>query len=165
MHEDDDDNDSSEVRRLTAFFEPEYPELPENELYVAGFKDQDGDRWGVVPLPRSMVDREVFLTNWFQPQIQADGMVRIWPMDVSEEVFKEMQETRNSLVIPLDTLIAERLDMNMDMPDYDEDGVLAAYVRQLGVRHLQLGPLAGQNRPVLAPLKLEGFASRKHQRD
>jgi len=69
MHEDDDDNDSSEVRRLTAFFEPEYPELPENELYVAGFKDQDGDRWGVVPLPRSMVDREVFLTNWFQPLI------------------------------------------------------------------------------------------------
>jgi len=69
MHEDEDDNDASKVRRLTAFFEPEYPELPENELYVAGFKDQDGDRWGVVPLPRSMVDREVFLTNWFQPLI------------------------------------------------------------------------------------------------
>jgi hypothetical protein len=38
-----------------------------------------------------------------------------------------MKETGNSLVIPLDTLIAERLDMNMDTPDYGEEGVVAAY--------------------------------------
>ncbi len=37
-------------------------------------------------------------------------------------------------------------------------------MRQLGVRHLQLGPLAGDNRPVLASVKLERLAGCKSQR-
>ena len=38
-------------------------------------------------------------------------------------------------------------------------------VRQLGVRHLKLGPLAAENSPILAPVELEGLASRKNQRN
>jgi hypothetical protein len=32
------------------------------------------------------------------------------------------------------------------------------------VRHLELGPFASDNRPILAPIELEGFAGRKGQR-
>ena len=38
-------------------------------------------------------------------------------------------------------------------------------VRELGVRHLQLGPLAVEQGPVLAPVELEGLARSKHQRN
>jgi len=127
MDHEDERDDAPETMRLTAFFEPEYPELPINELYIAGFKDQYGERWGVVPLPRSMVDREVFLANFFQPQINGDGTVGVWPVDASDELSSEMNEGGNSVIIPLDTLIAEQLDMNMDAPDFGEDGVLPAY--------------------------------------
>lgn len=123
----DDDGDASEAMRLVPFFEPEYPELPENERYIAGFKDEYGERWSVVPLPRNIVDREVLLENFLQPQINNDGTVRVWPADVPKELFAEMQEKGNTPVIPLDTLIAERLDTNIDEPDYGEDGVLPAY--------------------------------------
>ena len=37
-------------------------------------------------------------------------------------------------------------------------------VRQLGMRHLQLRALAGEQGPVLAPVELEGFAWREDQR-
>ena len=37
-------------------------------------------------------------------------------------------------------------------------------VRQLGVRHLQLGPFAAEHGPVLAPVKLESLARGKNQR-
>ena len=36
--------------------------------------------------------------------------------------------------------------------------------RQLEMRDLQLGPLAAQDRPVLAPVELEGFAGLERQR-
>lgn len=125
--ENDGDDEAPEVARFVPFFEPEYPELPENEQYIAGFKDEYGERWGVVPLPRSIVDREVLLENFLQPQINNDGTARVWPADVPEEFFAEMQEKGNAPIIPLDTLIAERLDSNIDEPDYGEDGVLPAY--------------------------------------
>ena len=37
-------------------------------------------------------------------------------------------------------------------------------MRQLGVRHLQLGPLAADRGPILAPVELEGFTRREDQR-
>jgi len=49
---------------------------------------------------------------------------------------------------------AERIDLPQHV----------AVVRQLGVRHLQLGLLAGNDRPVLAPVELERFARMEHQR-
>jgi hypothetical protein len=38
-------------------------------------------------------------------------------------------------------------------------------VRQLGMRHLQLGALSAQNGPVFAPIELEGLARSEHQRN
>lgn len=124
---DDGNDDVAELARFVPFFAPEYPELPENERYIAGFKDEYGERWGVVPLPRNIVDREVLLENFLQPQINIDDTVRVWPADVPDDLFAEMQEKGNTPVVPLDTLIAERLDTSIDEPDYGEDGVLPAY--------------------------------------
>jgi hypothetical protein len=123
----DEDDDAPEAMRFIPFFEPEFPDAPHNEVYRAGFKDEDDERWGVVPLPRSIVDRVVLLENFLQPQINIDGTARVWPADVPDELFAEMQDKGNTPIIPLDTLIAERLDTNMDEPDYGKDGVVPAY--------------------------------------
>lgn len=127
MDNNDADDDVPVAMSLTPFFEPEYPDAPHNEVYHAGFKDEDGTRWGVVPLPRNVVEHAVFLENIFQPVINVDGTVRAWPVMAADELFGEMDEKGNLPVIPIDTLVAEKLDANMDEPDYGEDGVLQAY--------------------------------------
>ncbi|WP_234729620.1 hypothetical protein [Acidocella facilis] len=116
-----------EVGRLTPFFEVEHPSGPDNERFVAGFRDKNGKRSGVVSLPRSIVDRAVLLENCLYPQINVDGTVRARPEDVPNELFAEMLEVGNAPAIPLETLVAETLDMHMYEPDYGEEGVLQAY--------------------------------------
>jgi hypothetical protein len=126
--DDDFDEDAPNVLRLVPFFEPEYPELPENERFVAGFRDQDGNRWGaIVPLHRDIVECEVLKSSILEVSIELDGTVRAWPAGKSPEFYTELVESNALVEIPLDQLILERVDMNIDEPNGGEDGALAAY--------------------------------------
>lgn len=127
--DDDFDEDAPNVLRLVPFFEPEYPELPENERFVAGFRDQDGNRWGaIVPLHRDIVEREVLKSSILEVSIEVDGTVRAWPAGKSPEFYTELVESNFLVEIPLDQLILERVDLNIDEPNDGKGGVLPAYV-------------------------------------
>jgi hypothetical protein len=114
--------------RLPPFPEPQDPDYPESPLFVAGFKDEEGERWGaVVPLKRELLDRLVLLSNTFQPRIEFDGMVQVWPDDVGDDLFEEMLASGMLPKAALDDLVAETLELHANEADRGEEGVLAEY--------------------------------------
>jgi hypothetical protein len=120
--------ESPDNLRLVPFLEPEDPEYPESAGFVAGFKDEAGNRWGiVVPLQRETFDRLVLLSNSFLPRVASDGMVQAWPEDAEDELFGEMLNAGVLPQVELDALIAETLELDANEPDHGEDGVLADY--------------------------------------
>lgn len=113
---------------LTPFLEPQDPDYPESPLFVAGFKNAEGERWGaLVPLRREIFDRLVLLSNTFEPRIDIDGMVQVWPDDVGDELFEEMLAAGLLPKAALDDLVAETLELHANEADRGEEGVLAEY--------------------------------------
>jgi hypothetical protein len=127
--DDDFDQDAPGVLHLVPFFEAEGTEYSDSERFIAGFKDKDGNRWGtVVPLHRDTVEREVLKASVLEVSIEVDGIVRAWPAHKSPEFYAELMEANSLVEIPLDQLILERVDLNIDEPNEGKDGVLPAYI-------------------------------------
>ncbi len=115
---------------LTPFLEPEYPDLPDNDLFIAGFKDKDGNRCGtLVPLPREVLENLILTSTSFDPGIDSDGMVRAWPdgLAVDDDTFGEMRARGLLPKIPIDELVAETIELDRNEPDEGDDGVLSEY--------------------------------------
>lgn len=121
-------NDRSDAQDFVTFFEPETPDHLNQDRFVAGFKDSDGARWGVVPLECSIVERAVLLNMTFKPHLDSNGMVQPWPKDSDDDVFGEMMKLGLLEKTGLDDLIAETLESDLNEPDHGEDGVLPEYV-------------------------------------
>jgi hypothetical protein len=125
---DDFDEDAPDVLHLVPFFEPEDPDNPDCERFVAGFRNKEGEYWGsVVPLRRDVVERVVLKANVLAPSITADGTVRAWPTDKSPEFYAELVEANALEEVSIDELIFQRVDTDSDAPNEGEGGVLAAY--------------------------------------
>jgi hypothetical protein len=120
-------DDQPGTMRLVPFLEPENPDYPHQDRFVAGFKDADGERWGVVPLERRVLKRAVLLSTTFKPHVASDGTVQPWPDDSDDDVFGEMLKLGLLEKIGLDDLIAENLKLDCNEPDHGEDGVLPEY--------------------------------------
>jgi len=115
---------------LTPFFEPENADFPGGELFVAGYKDENGDRCGIiVPVEREIIENLVLTSTPFEPHLDSDGSVQAWPGGwVSDEMFGEMLKGELLPKMPIDELVAQTLSLDRNEPSTGEDGVLESYV-------------------------------------
>ncbi len=116
---------------LTPFLEPEDPDLPDGERFVAGFKDADGNRWGsVVPIEKQLIDHFVLTETPFDPQIDMDGMVCAQPdlLAVTDQTLDEMHERGLPRREPIEKLVADMIEVNQNEPNEGEDGVLPDFM-------------------------------------
>lgn len=115
---------------LTPFLEHEDPNFPDNDRFVAGFKDEYGNRHGtLVPLPREALETLILTSTAFEPVVDADGSIHAWPdaLVVGDEIYEQMLRGDLLPKIPMDELVAETLELNRDEPDDGEDGVLPEF--------------------------------------
>ncbi|MDR3526616.1 MAG: hypothetical protein P4L57_05005 [Rhizomicrobium sp.] len=120
----------TETLVLTPFLEPEDPTFPDNDRFVAGFKDEDGNRCGtLVPLSRDTLEALILTSTAFEPVMDADGTVQACPdaLVVSDEMYGEMLQGDLLPKVAVDELVANTLELNRNEPDDGEDGVLPVF--------------------------------------
>lgn len=96
-----------------------------------------------------------------KPGVDLPGLARSDPVDRGLHVVED-PAPRHTAQDP--ERLGQRIEQHLvgleEVSAHDE----CPAVRQLGMRNLQPGALTAEDRPVLAPVELEGLARRKHQR-
>jgi len=96
-----------------------------------------------------------------EPGIDLPGLARTDPIDRRAHV---VEDPPPWYAAQHPERLSQRVEQHLVGPERIGPNGEGTAVRELGMRYLQLGLPASQHRRVLAPVKLECFACRKHQR-
>ncbi|QHP66104.1 hypothetical protein EI171_00775 (plasmid) [Bradyrhizobium sp. LCT2] len=98
---------------LTPFFRPGDEDAEDQEMYVAGFVDEDGVAWGTIQLEAEMVEQAVMGHRTFEVWCDSDGCMQ--PQPAIEEPFEfgegQLKKT------PLDELVANTIELDKNEPN------------------------------------------------
>ncbi len=101
---------------LTPFFRPRDEDAEEQQMYVAGFVDEEDETWGtLIPLDAEMVERTVMRHQAFEVWCDSDG--RIQPQPSSDGLFEHLLEQGQLKGTPIDELVAEAIKEGRNEPD------------------------------------------------
>jgi len=121
----------TDALQLTPFLEPEENDLSDSDRFVAGFKDVEGHRCGVlVPLDRDVIHSRVLSEIPFEVQMDSEGRVQAGPdiLMVSDEIFDEMYKRDLLPKVSVDDLVADVISIDQNEPNDGEDGVMESYM-------------------------------------
>ena len=102
--------------KLETFFEKVGPDDRSSEpnQYLAGFRDEDGERWGVmVPLNADDVDPIVLGGIVFSLVIDTTGLIVIEAEGRSDRVNDLIASSSGRACLPLDTIVQESLRLDL----------------------------------------------------
>ncbi|MFH0301453.1 hypothetical protein AAFX91_30390 [Bradyrhizobium sp. 31Argb] len=100
----------------TPFFRPRDEDAEEQEMYVAGFVDEEDETWGtLIPLEAEMVEQAVMGHQTFGVWCNSDG--RIQPQPGSDGLFEHLLEKGQLKETPLDELVAEAIEGGRNEPN------------------------------------------------
>jgi hypothetical protein len=100
---------------LTPFFRPRDEDAEEQQMYMAGFVDEEDETWGtLIPLEAEMVEQAVMRHQTFEVWCNSDG--RIQPQPSSDGLFEhllngQLKET------PVDELVTETIEEGRNEPN------------------------------------------------
>ncbi|WP_420965464.1 hypothetical protein [Bradyrhizobium sp. B120] len=101
---------------LTPFFRPRDEDAEEQQIYVAGFLDEEDEAWGtLIPLEAEMVEQAVMGHQTFGVWCNSDG--RIQPQPGSDGLFEHLLEKGQLVETPLDELVAEAIEDGRNEPN------------------------------------------------
>ena len=101
---------------LTPFFRPRDEDAEEQQVYVAGFVDEDDETWGtLIPLEAEMVEQAVIRHQTFEVWCNSDG--RIQPQPSSDWLFEYLLEKGQLKETPVDELVAEAIEEGRNEPN------------------------------------------------
>ena len=95
-----------------------------------------------------------------EPRVDLPGLARTDPIDRGPHVIED-PPPRHAAQHP--ERLGQRVEQHLVGLERISPNREGATVRELGMRHLQLGLPAAQHRPVLAPVELESLARGEHQ--
>jgi hypothetical protein len=107
---------------LTTFIKPDPEDTDVPDRYLAGFRDVDGEPWGlIVPLDGAAVRRVVVSEErrWNVAMFQIEGIVHPQPADwdVGDEEYGAMLEAGLLEHVAIDELVEDAIDMERNEPD------------------------------------------------
>jgi hypothetical protein len=101
---------------VTPFFRPRDEDAEEQQMYMAGFADEEGETWGtLIPLEAEMVEQAVMRHQTFGLCCDSDG--RIQPQPGSDSLFEHLLEEGQLKETPIDELVAEAIKEGRNEPD------------------------------------------------
>ncbi|MCK1635427.1 hypothetical protein [Bradyrhizobium sp. 162] len=101
---------------LTPFFRPRDEDADEQQIYVAGFVDEEDEAWGtLIPLEAEMVEQAVMRHQTFGVWCNSDG--RIQPQPDSDGLFEHLLDKGQLKETPLDELVAEAIEEGRNEPN------------------------------------------------
>lgn len=103
---------------LTPFLRPRDEGADEQQMYVAGFVDEEDEPWGtLIPLEAEVVEQAVMGHQTFRAWCNSDG--RIQPQPNSYALFEYLLEKDQLTETPLDELVAEAIEEGRNEPNDD----------------------------------------------
>jgi hypothetical protein len=101
---------------LTPFFRPRDEDAEEQQMYVAGFVDEEHETWGtLIPLEAEMVEQSVMRHQTFEVCCNSDG--RIQPQPSSYGLFEHFLESGQLKETPVDELVVAAIGKGRNEPD------------------------------------------------
>lgn len=101
---------------LTPFFRPRDEDAEEQQMYVAGFVDEEDEPWGtLIPLEAEVVEQAVMGHQTFGVWCNSDG--RIQPQPSSDGLYEYLLEKGQLTETPLDELVAEAIEEGRNEPN------------------------------------------------
>jgi aminopeptidase-like protein len=101
---------------LTPFFRPRDEGTEEQQIYVAGFVDEENEVWGaLIPLEAEMVEQAVIRHQAFRVWCNSDG--RIQPQPGSDGLFEHLLENGQLKETPVDQLVVEAIEDGKNEPN------------------------------------------------
>ncbi|MGJ4972880.1 hypothetical protein ACQR1N_31090 [Bradyrhizobium sp. HKCCYLRH1073] len=101
---------------LTPFFRPRDEDVEEQQMYMAGFVDEEGETWGtLIPLEAEMVEQAVIRHQTFGVWCDSDG--RIQPQPSGDGLFEHLLAKGRLKDKPIDELVAEAIEEGRNEPD------------------------------------------------
>ena len=101
---------------LRPFFRPRDEDAEEQQMYVAGFIDEEDETWGtLIPLEAEMVERAVMRHQTFEVWCNSDG--RMQPQPSSDGLFEHLLEKGQLKEAPIDELVAGAIEEGRNEPD------------------------------------------------
>lgn len=103
---------------LTPFFRPRDEGTEEQEMYVAGFVDEEDEAWGtLIPLEAKVVEQAVLGHQTFGVWCNSDGRIQSEPS--SYGLFEYLLEKGQLKETPLDELVVEAIEEGRNEPNDD----------------------------------------------
>jgi hypothetical protein len=101
---------------LTPFFRPRDEDAEEQQMYLAGFADEEDETWGtLIPLEAEMVEQAVIRHQTFGVWCNSDG--RIQPQPGSDGLFEHLLEKGQLKETAVDELVAEAIEEGKNEPN------------------------------------------------
>lgn len=103
---------------LTPFLRPRDEGIEEQQMYVAGFVDEEDEPWGtLIPLEAEMVEQAVMGHQTFRVWCNSDGGIQ--PQPGSYGLFEYLVEKGQLTETPVDELVAEAIEEARNEPNDD----------------------------------------------